>query len=72
MAQVLSAVDNGDGTHTVTVATVTYGQAVVTVPTAALDAPETQQLYDHVADMGRNALTAVRRSGRDRRRIGND
>lgn len=65
---VLSTVDNGDGTSTVTVATVNHGQAVTVVPNTSLDTPEVIELYRHVADIENSPYAADRRSGRDRRR----
>jgi hypothetical protein len=68
VVQVLDVRDNGDGTSTVTVATVTHGQAVVTVPTDKLGHPDVEQLYAHAADITGSPYAADRRSGRDRRR----
>lgn len=68
MAQVLGVSDNGDGTHTVTVATVNHGQAQVVVPADSLDHPDIHALYAQVSDMDVTAYTVLRRSARDRRR----
>ena len=69
---ILSTVDNGDDTSTVTVATVRQGQAVVVVPNDSLHTPETIELYRHVADIEASPYAADRRSGRDRRRHATD
>ena len=62
---VLKVEDQGDGTSVVTVATVDHRQATVVVPNDALNLPEVEHLYAHVADMGQNAYTARRVSRRD-------
>jgi len=68
MALVLGRASNGDGTTTVTVATVDHGQASVVVPDSMLDHPDVEQLYEHAADITGSPLSADRRSGRDRKR----
>jgi hypothetical protein len=70
MAQVLATEDQGDGTTVVTVATSRYGQARVTVPTAMLDDPAVEHLYDHVEDWEKTTATVRRVSRRDEKRRG--
>lgn len=72
MAQVLKVTDNHDGTSTVEVGTVTWGQAQVVVPTHMLGTDAVEQLYDHAADMGVSAYTTPRVSRRDERRHATD
>lgn len=67
---VLQAVDNGDGSSNVTISTANYGQATVVVRNDQLNTPETRQLYEHAANLGTTAYSAVRRSRRDQQRQG--
>lgn len=69
-AVVLKTVDNNDGSSTVTIGTSAYGQATVIVRNDQLATPETQLLYDHVANLDQTAYTAVRQSRRDQQRHG--
>jgi hypothetical protein len=70
MAVVLATSDDGDGFHTVTVGTDTYGQAHVVVPAGAIDHPDIDALYTHVQNISRTAWTARRQSRRDEKRLG--
>lgn len=67
---VLKVVDNRDGSSNVTISTANYGQATVVVRNDQLDTPETQQLYEHAANLGTTAYSATRRSRRDEQRQG--
>lgn len=62
---VLAETPNDDRTVTQMIGTVEYDQAHVVVAADQLDNPNLQVLYDHVADMRRNAWTVKRQSRRD-------